>query len=76
MPATTEADKSTIDYFLSNYSGFKKRAEELIERNQDHQWIWEYSLFSDPEDFNKLHLIGINYEFGEMERISQYEKGY
>jgi hypothetical protein len=76
MPATTKADQSTIDYFLKNYSGFAKRAKELIETNQDHEWVWEYSLFSDPQDYNKLTLIGINYEFGETERISQYEKGY
>ena len=69
-----------INYFLNNYSGFKTEAEELIQEfSKDgltYKWILEHSSFKDNEDYNKLILIGLSKEFGEIKRISCFEKGY
>ena len=81
MPYLNESPTEwDINYFLSSYSGFKKEAEELIQEfSKDgltYQWVLEHSSFQDNEDYNKLILIGMSKEFGEMKRISCFEKGY
>jgi hypothetical protein len=80
MPYTVTPSETDTKYFLNRYEGFKKQAEELIEKFSQqgltYQWVLEHSSFSDPEDYNKLILIGFNKEFGEIRRISCFEKGY
>jgi hypothetical protein len=77
MPATVTADSSTINYFLSNYEGFAKQCDDFQQRHKLYEFKYEYSLFSDPEDYNKLILIGYDKDSEqEIERISVYEKGY
>jgi hypothetical protein len=66
----TIVERHVINWFLTNRYGFKEKAEELIEKNQDHQWVVEKDY-----ERTKLTLIGIDYEFGETERLTvQYEQ--
>ena len=77
MPATTPADDGVINYFLRNYEGFAQQATEFQTRHKLYEFVYKYSLFSDPEDFNELILIGYDPETEkEIERISVFEKGY
>lgn len=75
MPIKSKADKMTIDYFCSNHPAFKKKAAELIEQSSSHEWVWERSSFSDPQDYNELHLAVV-LSCGGVKKLSQYEAGY
>ena len=77
MPATVTADSNDITYFFSNYEGFKQKATEFEQRHKLYEYKYEYSLFNDPVDYNKLILIGYDKDTEqEIERISCYEEGY
>lgn len=77
MPATVTADSNVITYFFGNYSGFAKQATEFEQRHKLYEYKYEYSLFNDPFEYNKLILIGYDKDtHAEIERISVYEKGY
>ena len=81
MPYLNESPTEwDINYFLSNYSGFKKETEEFIKEFSKegftYKWIIEHSSFTDHQDYNKLILIGSSNEAGEIKRISCFEKGY
>tara|TARA_Y100000310_G_scaffold47884_1_gene44449 strand:- start:282 stop:497 length:216 start_codon:yes stop_codon:yes gene_type:complete len=68
MPPAVE--DHIIQSFFLTHPNFRTKAEELIKRNMDHQWVLE----QDQEN-RKLILLGIDYEFGETERLTiQYEQ--
>ena len=82
MPYTNEnPTQSDINYFLNRYDGFKKQANELIQKYSKtgfhYKWVLEHSSFKDPgPDYNELHLICSSDEFGVEKRITCFEEGY
>jgi hypothetical protein len=82
MPYQNEKpSQSDVSYFLKRYEGFKKQAEELIQKYSkegfNYKWVIEHSSFSDPgPDYNRLILICSSDKLGEEKRISCFEKGY
>lgn len=80
MPYTITPSETDINYFLNRYETFRLQSGELIKEfsqpGHTYQWVLEHSSFNDKEDYNKLILIGFNKEFGEIRRVSCFEKGY